>query len=333
MKRRLLTTIVAVAITTIMWGNAVLATPQTMSDGQLFDPEFYAQTYPDVAAAFGTDAAALYQHYVACGKTEGRLPYADSSAGASTSIGPTIQTMPDGGRFDPTYYASQNPDVVAAVGTDAAALYQHYLNSGKSEGRLPYANADTNTTRWKATVGAGTADASALALSDGLAAFNSLGTVVDQQNLAAIYNLAPNLDKVNSMAKLIVMAPIKQAFKQWARKSLAYPSSAQIISTKQSTLATSLAYDVLNPYYSVMLNQFMTDTGIDPTYITDGKCMAFEVEYMARNSIGGYVTGTMLGIYETKNLNSWCGGTDPNSSSYVALTSLAYSGNNVIALP
>ena len=53
------------------------AAPKTMADGQTFDPEFYAETYPDVKAAFGNDEAALYNHYVTYGKSEGRKPYAD----------------------------------------------------------------------------------------------------------------------------------------------------------------------------------------------------------------------------------------------------------------
>ena len=40
--------------------------------------------------------------------------------------------------FDAEYYAAANPDVVAIVGTDPNALYQHWLNYGAQEGRLPY---------------------------------------------------------------------------------------------------------------------------------------------------------------------------------------------------
>lgn len=54
------------------------------------------------------------------------------------------KTMSDGGTFDPEYYAQQNPDVVAALGTDENVLYQHYLNNGKAEGRLPYATEETS---------------------------------------------------------------------------------------------------------------------------------------------------------------------------------------------
>lgn len=47
--------------------------------------------------------------------------------------------------FDAEYYAANNPDVVAILGTDANALLQHYISFGASEGRLPYApSLDTN---------------------------------------------------------------------------------------------------------------------------------------------------------------------------------------------
>lgn len=80
MKRKMLATVSCTLILSMVMGLSALAAPQTMSDGQVFDPEFYAQTYPDVVAAFGTDANALYHHYVACGKAEGRLPYAEGTS-------------------------------------------------------------------------------------------------------------------------------------------------------------------------------------------------------------------------------------------------------------
>ena len=46
--------------------------------------------------------------------------------------------MPDGNTFDAEYYAANNPDVVAILGTDTNALYTHYCLFGASEGRLPY---------------------------------------------------------------------------------------------------------------------------------------------------------------------------------------------------
>jgi hypothetical protein len=44
-----------------------------------------------------------------------------------------------GGVFDAEYYAENNADVVAAVGTDFSALWQHYTLFGVNEGRLPFA--------------------------------------------------------------------------------------------------------------------------------------------------------------------------------------------------
>ena len=35
-----------------------------------FDPAFYGAAYPDVAAAFGTDAQALLNHYLTYGMAE-----------------------------------------------------------------------------------------------------------------------------------------------------------------------------------------------------------------------------------------------------------------------
>lgn len=44
-------------------------------------------------------------------------------------------------KFDPSFYAATYPDVVAVLGTDVNALYNHYLTYGQKEGRMPYANA------------------------------------------------------------------------------------------------------------------------------------------------------------------------------------------------
>ncbi len=54
------------------------------------------------------------------------------------------ETMPDGGIFDAEYYAQNNPDVVAAFGTDTNMLYKHYLLAGRAEGRKPYADSQVN---------------------------------------------------------------------------------------------------------------------------------------------------------------------------------------------
>lgn len=62
--------------------------------------------------------------------------------GSALTVNAAPKTMPDGQTFDAEFYAKSNPDVVAALGTDEAALYNHYVSHGKVEGRKPYANAD-----------------------------------------------------------------------------------------------------------------------------------------------------------------------------------------------
>ena len=68
----------------------VHAAPKTMPDGNVFDAEFYANTYPDVKAAFGTDETALYNHYLMFGMKEGRLPYAPATQ--QTTVAPISAT-------------------------------------------------------------------------------------------------------------------------------------------------------------------------------------------------------------------------------------------------
>lgn len=65
----------------LMLGSSMTAyaQPKTMPDGTVFDAEFYANTYPDVKAAFGNDEKALYNHYVTYGKAEGRLAVASQN--------------------------------------------------------------------------------------------------------------------------------------------------------------------------------------------------------------------------------------------------------------
>ncbi len=125
-----LATIGTVALTPL----SALAAPQLMPDGAIFDAEYYAQNYPDVVSALGTDADALYQHYLVAGKNEGRLPYAPES----------ITNLDLFENFESEYYTSLYPDVVAVYGTEPVALYQHYINYGKAEGRYPNAISDVN---------------------------------------------------------------------------------------------------------------------------------------------------------------------------------------------
>lgn len=79
--RRLLQVCILIGLVLPIFGCVTAtAEPKMMADGELFDGQFYAQQYPDVARVYGTDDAALYSHYVDYGKAEGRLPYKKESA-------------------------------------------------------------------------------------------------------------------------------------------------------------------------------------------------------------------------------------------------------------
>lgn len=75
--------VVAICFSVLVFFGAsktVNAQVQTMPDGTQFDPQFYAATYPDVAAVYGTDPNSLYKHYVDYGKNEGRKAYGDANS-------------------------------------------------------------------------------------------------------------------------------------------------------------------------------------------------------------------------------------------------------------
>ncbi len=61
-----------------------------------FDASYYASKYPDLVAAFGNDATKLYQHWITCGKKEGRIAKApekkesESSSSGSSDLDDTI---------------------------------------------------------------------------------------------------------------------------------------------------------------------------------------------------------------------------------------------------
>ena len=90
MKKRIITTLL-VAVLSLSSSITAFAAPKTMPDGNVFDAEYYANTYKDVKEALGTNEAVLYKHYLDYGKNEGRKPVADSeqSLNQSTAVNQT----------------------------------------------------------------------------------------------------------------------------------------------------------------------------------------------------------------------------------------------------
>lgn len=78
-------------------------TMQEMDDGGLFDPVYYAQKYPEVAALIGTDTETLYQHYKTNGIARGRLPYAGAEETQARLMG--SYTITDGDEDENGTYA------------------------------------------------------------------------------------------------------------------------------------------------------------------------------------------------------------------------------------
>ena len=75
----------------------VKAAPLNMPDGTVFDPIYYADTYPDLKAAFGYNEKDLWSHYVTYGRKEGRV-----CTGSEETVG-TVKVMKDKPLFDPTF--------------------------------------------------------------------------------------------------------------------------------------------------------------------------------------------------------------------------------------
>ncbi|MCQ2517345.1 MAG: VanW family protein [Lachnospiraceae bacterium] len=95
--------------------NAYAAPTKDLSKVRaLFDAQFYYDSFPDVAAAVGSNENALFNHYVNFGIREGR------SASAS---------------FNAMAYRNRYPDLAAAYGDDMTAYCIHYVDFGIAEGR------------------------------------------------------------------------------------------------------------------------------------------------------------------------------------------------------
>jgi hypothetical protein len=95
-----------------------------------FSPEFYAATYPDIAAALAAGQIPdLHKHFVETGYFEGRV-------GAPPSV-------------DETYYRDLYRDVSQAVERgDVESAQAHYMRSGAAEGRVPSADLQPEVDAW-----------------------------------------------------------------------------------------------------------------------------------------------------------------------------------------
>lgn len=92
----------------------------------VFDAEFYRNTYPDVEAAFGDDEQALFHHFMMFGLKEGR-------------IGSPILNI--------AMYRRMYPDLDAVFGDNWDLYVQHYFQYGIAEGRSNGIEKETSDTQ------------------------------------------------------------------------------------------------------------------------------------------------------------------------------------------
>ncbi len=143
--------------------NAFVTIPEKLRP-YVFNAEYYAERYPDLKTAYGTDEAALYQHFIENGIEEGRsaspffdivvylnqndynlrymfhgdytlafnhfvtfMENTDEQANWPKQLSPI---------FDTDYYAKANPEL-AEQGLDTQfELLEHFVTVGYGEGRL-----------------------------------------------------------------------------------------------------------------------------------------------------------------------------------------------------
>mgnify|MGYP004663819813 CR=1 FL=1 len=82
----------------------------------IFDISYYTAVYPDKVASSGNSFYAL-------------MDFLDNGISVGLQASPT---------FNVYTYMNNNPDLIAAYGSNLAAYYNHYITSGQFEGRIAY---------------------------------------------------------------------------------------------------------------------------------------------------------------------------------------------------
>lgn len=113
---------VAFAVTPSLTAKAA-SNDELLAASKVFDGDYYAALYPDVAANSNGSQLWLLNHYITYGIYENR------NASAS---------------FNATDYMLKNPDLQALYGDNMPAYVYHYVHAGQAEGRdaLPAVGAD-----------------------------------------------------------------------------------------------------------------------------------------------------------------------------------------------
>lgn len=140
--------------TTMLLGSVLDVSAAGLKD--IFDAEYYADSYPDLKEAFGYDEIQLYNHFITYGLEEGRnmspildvvayrKAYADLEAAFGDDWDAYVnhfftfgagEMRDQGVWFNPIIYADAYDDIKAAYGSDLIAIIRHYLIFGRAENR------------------------------------------------------------------------------------------------------------------------------------------------------------------------------------------------------
>jgi len=105
-----------------------------MREGRTASDDFslvsYMSRYPDLRAVFKDNIRLYYLHYLSIGKAEGRISTGDYLGGTSVAGGVDYSPIYN---FD--YYEKSNPDIKKTFGLNDAAVLQHFISTGMTEGR------------------------------------------------------------------------------------------------------------------------------------------------------------------------------------------------------
>jgi hypothetical protein len=107
----------------------VLITQEKNTIRSTFDAQYYLDKYPEVKAAYGNHLESALDHYVRWGKAEGRTDLNEAEALITQEKNELRNT------FDASYYLEKYPDVKDVYGNDNELALDHYVRSGKAEGR------------------------------------------------------------------------------------------------------------------------------------------------------------------------------------------------------
>lgn len=158
MKKKIMMTLLAMGMMIGANKLTAQALPTRMPDGVLFDDDYYAESNPDLMAVYGRDTQLLYQHYVTCGKAEGRKPLSDKYIypelpAPASEYGYTIGELLDiyctiieanGIEWDPSLKGNWDQTIGAHDINDWQKYFNEYNGTGWGTGFLEAYNIERN---------------------------------------------------------------------------------------------------------------------------------------------------------------------------------------------